>query len=328
MNKIYDNDFFNGEQKKRFLKDMTENTYMVHSRVLKRASRLEKNLNKDLYDFNLDEIEELLNYLSPKTVQASLTNGSVINAYIGWAIQQDLRTINLNPLDIVGETDFYKSFVDKTNKLIFSEEEVKKIVFSLESRQDAVIIQALFEGIMGRNNSELLNLKLVDIDADSHKVLLRNIDKDNTEQTRFLKISDPLLRLMQEASQETEYKSIMGTGGRVKKLVPSPYVIKGAGKASADDGKTGTFAIRQRIKNIGIMEGYDYLSAINIRNSGMLKMARDLYEETNKLKREEIEAICRHFNVGIAKDGHIASTPYTREFLNLETLFDVYPEIE
>ncbi|MGG1650503.1 hypothetical protein ABHN03_25435 [Paenibacillus sp. NRS-1775] len=327
-NEIYNEELYNEKQKLRFLKDMGSNTFTAYSRVLKRASRIEKKNNKDLYNFNLTEIEQLLNYLSPKTIQASITNGAIIEGYIRWAIKEDLRDNNLNPLDIVAETKYYKKFVDKTNKLIFSEEEINKIVYGLPSRQDAVIVQAIFEGIMGRNNTELLNLKITDVDPTNNTVLLRNINKDDVEEIRKIVVTEQLVAIIQKANDETLYKSIFSTG-REKKLVPSPYVIKGAGKAPKDDGQTGSSTIRNRIKNIGLMEGYDYLNAINIRNSGMLKMAKDIYARNKKLQREDIEAICIHFNVGITKDRHtILSTPYTREFLNKETLLDKYLHLE
>ncbi|MET3209743.1 UNVERIFIED_CONTAM: integrase [Paenibacillus sp. PvR008] len=328
-NEIYNDEFYNEEQKLRFLQDFTQNTYGVFSRVLKRAGRMEKNYSKDLYNFNLAEIEELLNYLSPKTVQASITNGATIEGYIRWAISQDLRDNKLNPLSPVSDTEYYKSFVDKTNKLIFSEDEINKIVYGLPSRQDAVIVQAIFEGIMGRDNSELLNLKISDLDAINKTILLKNINKYGTEELRKVTITEQLVRIIQEANEETVYKSILSAGGRDKKLVPSSYVIKGAGKAYKDDGQTSAHTIRQRIKVIGLMEGYNYLNPINIRNSGMLKMAKDIYKTSKKLQRDEIEAICRHFNVGLAKDGvNIMSTIYTREFLNLETLLNKYPNLE
>lgn len=333
-NVVYNDYLYNAEQKKRYLKDLTENTYITYLRVLKRASRLEERLEKDLYNFNLNEIEDLLSYLAPKTLQSAVASGSIIQNYIRWAISQDLRDDNLNPLDVMGGSEFYSRFVDKTNKLLVTDEELKDIIGDLENPQDSVIPMAIFEGIMGREYSELLNLTVNDVNQDESTVTLRNELKNGEIETRIIKISDYLMSLLIRAANQKEYSQDNGNSNAkspIVELAESPYIIRSVKRRATANEKADKHLVLRRLKNIGIWKGYKYLTAVNLRNSGMLYMAQDCYikNSPHSLKREDIIAICEKYNIGKQSQysEFYAYSRYTKEFLNEETIRRVY-EIE
>ncbi|OZB98075.1 site-specific integrase [Paenibacillus sp. XY044] len=334
-NEVYNDYLYNEEQKKRYLKGLNENTYTTYLRVLKRASKLEKRLGKDLYNFNIHEIEDLLSYLAPKTLQSAHGSGSIIQSYIRWAISQDLRDDNLNPLDVLGGLDFYERFVDKTNKLLITDDELKDIVGDLDNYQDIVIPMALFEGIMGREYSELLNLTLEDINQREHTVLLKNELKNGEIETRTIKIREELTRYLVKAAEQQIYSQDNGNS-RAKspnvELVESPFIIRSVKRRATVNEKADKHLVLRRLKNIGIWKGLKHLSAINLRNSGMLYMARNLLNEVepyNSLDRDKIITICQHYNIGKQSNDSefYAYTRYTQDFLNEETIRKVY-EIE
>lgn len=333
-NEVYNDYLYNEEQKKRYLKDLNENTYTTYLRVLKRASKLEKRLGKDLYNFNLHEIEDLLSYLAPKTLPSANSSGSIIQSYIRWAISQDLRDDNLNPLDVMGSLEFYDQFVDKTNKLLITDEELKDIIGDLENWQDMAIPIALFEGIMGREYSELLNLTLDDLNVDNRTVLLKNEQKNGEIETRTLTISEDLVRYLVKAAEQRIYSQDNGNS-RAKspdvELVQSPFIIRPVKRRATVNEKADKHLVLRRLKNIGTWKGLKHLSAINLRNSGMLHMAKNLYLENNSytLDRDKIITICKHYNIGkqSSDSEFYAYTRYTQDFLNEETIRKVY-EIE
>lgn len=331
-NLVYNDYLYNEDQKTRYLKGLNENTYTTYLRVLKRASKIEERLGKDLYNFSLYEIEDLMSYLAPKTLQSAVGSGSIIQNYIRWAISQDLRDDNLNPLDVMGSSDFYFRFVDKTNKLLITDEELKDLVGDLENWQDAVIPAALFEGIMGREYSELLNLTIDDLNVDESTVTLKNELKNGEAEFRTIKISEYLLNLLIRAAEQKDYSQDNGHSNAkspIVELAESPFIVRSVKRRATANERADKHLVLRRLKNIGIWKGYRHLSAINIRNSGMLFMAKELYTPNKSLTREDIIAICEYFNISKqSQDSEFyAYSRYTKEFLNEETIKKVY-EIE
>ena len=325
-NKIYDDGFYNEEHKEMYLKDLGEQTYTSYARVLKRAQYVEDQLGKDLYNFNLSEIEQLLTFLNPGSYSVSAGNINVIRTYIRWAIQQDLRTDNINPLDTIMSDNFINKFVDMTIKKLFTEEEINTIVGGLQSFQDAAIVQCLFEGIMGHGYSEILNILKSDIDRDSNILEVRNSPASGPMERRKVEVSSKLMNLLYSAANETEYVKFNGmSNAKAQKieLVDNEYVFRLLKLRVVNFDRASNHLILRRIKSIREWYGYPHLTASGIKNSGMLKLARDYYKTDKKLTRESIVKICKRFDVN-----HVATTRIRKDFLNVETIKELYPEVD
>lgn len=252
-NKIYESGFYNEERKQMFLKGLTPNTLSTFSRVLNRAKMLEEQFGKDLYDFNIYEIEHLISYLNPRTMNSVLSSASIIQNYIRWAIEEDLRLNNLNPLDAIFGQEYYSKFVDRTNKLIFSKEEIDDMTGGLVNFQDSAIIHSIFEGILGKGYSEVLNLTIHDIDNENLSVLLRNNTKSNTWSERKLEVSGELISMLNMAyREEIYYKNNGNPASNLKaptsKLISNDYVFRSAILNTKADGKADSHLILRRLK--------------------------------------------------------------------------------
>jgi len=325
-NKIYEDGFFNESHKEMYLKDLSEKTYVSYARVLKRARYVEEQLGKDLYNFNVSEIEQLLTFMSPGSYSVSGGNINVIRTYIRWAIQQDLRVDNINPLDSVISDEFINKFIDTTNKKLFTEEEINTIVGGLQSFQDAAIIQCLFEGIMGHEYSEILNILKGDVDRDSTKLEVRNSPASGPMERRVAEVSPKLMNLLYSAANETEYLKFNGMSNskaqRIE-LIENEYVFRSVKLRVVNYERASNHLVLRRIKSIREWYGYPHLTATGIKNSGMLKMARDLYVVNKTLTREDINKICKRFGANA-----IATTRLTKDFLNVDTIRSLYPEVD
>jgi integrase len=325
-NKIYEDGFFNESHKEMYLKDLSEKTYTSYARVLKRARYVEEQLGKDLYNFNVSEIEQLLKFMAPGSYSVSSGNINVIRYYIRWAIQQDLRVDNINPLDSVISDEFINKFIDTTNKKLFTEEEINNIIGGLQSFQDAAIIQCLFEGIMGHEYSEILNILKDDIDRDSTKLEVRNSPSSGPMERRVAEVSPKLMNLLYSAANEKEYLKFNGMSNskaqRIE-LIENEYVFRSVKLRVVNYERASNHLVLRRIKSIREWYGYPHLTATGIKNSGMLKMARDLYVVNKTLTRDDIVKICRRFGAN-----EIATTRLTKDFLNVDTIRSLYPEID
>jgi integrase len=329
-NKIYDDSFYNEEKKEWFLKDLPRNTYQRYSRVLSRAKYLEEQLGKDLYNFNIKEIEQLLHYLNPKTINSCQGSTSIILSYIRWAIEQDLRKDNLNPLDALIGYDFYNKFIDTTSQVIFSFEEIQDIIGGRINAQDYAVVQALFEGLFGKKYSELLNLSKNDIDEENLILTLKEDVSEYETRERKVKVSPLLIKMLIKASEQKIYHKSNGEGAAILRaptsdLMENNYVFRPSNLNTKGNGKADPHLVLRRLKLMSIENSQPYLSAINIRNSGMLYMAYQLYVETGNLTKKEIDIICEHFNIPILKNGTGYNAHRLREqFLNVDTLKEIY----
>lgn len=325
MNKIYGDSLYNPEIKKRFLSEFRENTRKNYEGKLKRASRVEMRLGKDLYDFTLSEFEEVIYLLAPTKLSSAMNYGSILRKYVEWASKQGLRKDKMNPLNVVNGKEFYEKFIPKP--ILLRADDLDFALSQIDNYRDIVIIQSIFEGILGRESSEIRNLKVDDINQAEKTVRLTNVGRYGEIEEREIVISDYLLIAMLRANEETNYKSNLGdetlSNKKTTKLKISPFIVK-----STKEDEVKQTLISQTVSRFGAKINMNKLSPHDIRNSGMLKMAKDLYIKDQKMRldRSDIHEICKKFNVG-NKDGEIFyATIYTNDFLNEETIKRIYPD--
>lgn len=331
-NNVYDRGFYNDLQKSRYLKGLPKNTYETYGRILRRASYLEKQYDKDLYEFDINEIKNLLNFLNAKTLNSIAGSVSIIQNYISWAIEEGLRSNNLNPLDAIFGDEFFRKFVDTSSKILFSYQDIMDIVDGLVNPQDTATILCLWEGIMGRRYSELLNLSKQDLMSDK-ELIVKNDISETEQHSRIITINncEELVSILREAANQDIYIKNNGRPGNIKapeaKLINNEYVFRPSILNIKDNGKAESHLVIRRIRAIAKLVNEPYLTAINIRNSGMLYMAYNLYKKNGKLRKLEIDTVCEHFNVSKLKGGKsYNNSRLKKEFLNIETINKVYEE--
>ncbi|MNK43727.1 hypothetical protein D3C87_624420 [compost metagenome] len=329
-NKIYQDGLYNEQQKQMFLKGLTKNTHASILRILSRARVLEEQLNKDLYNFSLNEIERLIIYLNPTKLNSVVAAASIIQGYIRWAIEQDLRNDNINPLDIVFGDEYFNKFVDKTNQTVFSYKEITYIIDRLMNYQDAGIVLALFEGIVGKKYSEILNLLKSDVKKDSNTVVLKNDVNENTQETRIITVSNDLTNLLLKAAEQTVYYKNNGHPSENIKaptsdLIDNDYIFRNSKLNTKENGSADAHLVLRRLTNVRKWFDYPFFNAINIRNSGMLYMAYQLYENNKKFGKAEFDAVCEHYNISKLKNSNeFNASRLRKEFLNIETIERIY----
>ncbi|PZT57429.1 hypothetical protein [Paenibacillus silvae] len=332
-NKVYNEDFYNEEQKNRYLKDFSAATKSSYSRVFKRAAIMEQNLNKDLYDFNLTEISEFLYMLGATKISSVRHTGSVIKNYIGWAIDQDLRIDNINPLDAVTSFEWYTQFATDNSSTLFSEEDIGNVVDGCLNFQDKAIVQAVFEGIMGRQNSEIINMKMEHIREIDNEYRITLYDNTrNGQEIREIPISNFLYNILRIANREDKhikFNGILKTNIKsdTNKLMDNDYIIRSILSTKVKQGTeepASIYLVQSRLTKIAEWNNLPQLTVMNIRNSGMLKMARDLYLKHGKLETEEYAEIFTRYNIKKDKFGQWQCGPMKVEFLNIPTIKSIY----
>lgn len=312
--------YYNQHTKERFLNKFPENTQTTYSRVFKFSKDTEAVLGKDLYDFNLDEIESVLYDLMPRTKVSSHSNGRVVTSYITWAIEQGLRKNNINPLKVVG-ADYFHKFVDENVNLFFTDKEIAQVEDGCTNAQDAVIFRLAFEGVGGKKHSEMRNLKRQDVDYENNVLLL----KDEDESERSHKVSDRCIHLIEQANRQRIYYKrngeMMETANNIRNyadLVENDYVLRTALTRSSNYDKVDISLIFRRVSAIAEIFDIPYLNVTNITKSGMLFMAKQLVERDGELTMKQYREIAARYKI---------NNPYSiKNYITMDAIRRVYGE--
>lgn len=329
-NAYLEDEMYNKDLKEQFIARYPENTQNTYKRIFYYSAPVEEMNGIDLYEFNLNQISEVLKSMNPSTIASVKSVVSIIKAYIDWAIHY--RSNNLNPLDIV-DTNWERQFVDTTRKMFYTHKEIfEEIIPHCVNAQDAVIIALLFEGASGKEVSELRNLKIGDIDFDAKLVTLTN---DKGEQ-RQIPVSDATLQLIREAANQKEYFKRNGNIAENSRnirvtsdLIETGYLIKPAKTKVVHVEQVNTHVIYGRLSTISEIFELPNFTVKNIQRSGMIYMAKQILERDGYFdNKDQYFEICERFGVN-KFDNHGYETYYwygMKEYVNTEMIEQLYGE--
>jgi hypothetical protein len=316
---------YNPDIKLEYLKEFdNEQSRTTIAYLFFKSKEIEEIYEKDLYEFDIEEIKNVLHNTNPLNRMAAKTNGSILSNYISWAISKGLKRSNLNPL-VDKSVEWYEQFVDKSKKIFITRDELKEIEKDLINAQDAVIPYLIFEGVLGTGASELINLKQSDIGENN--VLYLEDDKYGKRETT---VSEDCMRLIRQAIKETEYHKSNGKSqsrNPILNLVENEYVIRSAQTNTEHVTKRADkHLIYRRIATISEFFELPYLNAKNIQKSGMIYMAKELYLRDGKLDKEQYNEIAKKF--GVRKQNINGYEYYNmsllKEFINAENIKKLY----
>lgn len=325
-------ELYNEEHKRLFLdsKENKEITKDVYSRIFKKSFSREELVEKDLYNFDENELKSFISEeLDPKTKESARTYCTVLSAYIQWAIDKNLSRHITNP--IRRRQDFFFSFI-QDRKLYMNVEEKDYIIKRLLNKQDGFILQALWEGVQGTRVSELTQLRISDVNEDTNTAQLRN---QQGHVARSVQVTDRFVELAFLANIEPEYYKRNGEvdfSDKVKDVARLPkesdYVLKSTitnargGKIEAK--QVSHYTVYNRLEMIKSLEQFqEYVDALDTKNivrSGMIHMAYELLKRDKELGKKQLDEICERYNMKYKWS--------LRDFLNEETVKRLYPDVQ
>ncbi|PHA03012.1 hypothetical protein COE51_01325 [Bacillus pseudomycoides] len=313
---------YNETIKEEYLSTLPENTAKIYRYAFYRSFDHEDMLKKDLYDFTTEEVIDVIKSANHSTLNSIKLTFNVFENYIDWAAKY--RVSNINPLSSVNLNEL-KAYLDTSKKLFLSEDELIELENQMVNAQDKICFRLIFEGALGHKNSELINLTSNCVIGNKLKL------KDDKRGEREITVSDRCLELIEAALNEEEYYTKNGTSETRRgafEVISGDHVIRSTktGRVNAEGGKADTHAIYRRMTTIKELFNLPYLNPKNVRSSGMIKMAKDLYERHGKLENEQLSEIAEHFGVQkVVMNGYeIYNYSYLRETINAENIMDLY----
>lgn len=322
------NKIFNYELKADFLKTISEQTAKYYTRIFMITATYEAQLQKDLYHFTFEEIEKILYAFEAKNRHTIETYGRVISSYLNWCVQQGI--IAHNPLAPLKPDDFDKYVIHKEHYL--TEKQLRHYEDQCTNFQDAVILRLLFEGIAGKEFSEIANLKKTDVDFQNKTLYLINSLKVDqcglpvkyTERT--IKVSDRALYLIKGAMEQKIYmkrNGFMSTASEHVReytdLVQNDYVVRASITRNSPhwNSPVDKYVLYRRIQVISETLGINHLTAKWIQRSGMIYLASQLIGDAEEVTLDDLKIIADRFN--------LKSYHNLKSFLTYEHVRETYP---
>jgi integrase len=321
------NELFNEEVKTNFLNTIKEGTKQSYDRILKIAQKTESILGKDLNQFSKNELEAVLYDFEANNRNTIESYARIISSYLHWSVKNGLSAKNI--LEDYKPDDFHKFLTNE--EAYFTEKQLRRYEDGCANYQDAVIIRLLFNGVGGKQLSEIRNLTKDDVNWSKKQLRLVNTLKadDNgmpvkfTE--RFLTVDDRTLEIIQGAiDQKTYYKR----NGQIKQtptnnikaetdLAVSNYVVRPSITRTDEGNKpTDKFVAYRRLQVLSETLGVDDLTAKFIQRSGMVYYANQLIQG-DVLSLDDLKMVADRFNM---KSYH-----NLKGFLNVENIRETYP---
>jgi hypothetical protein len=282
-------ELYNPEFKEQFLSKYPEQTQKTYANMFSKATSAEKLLEKDLYEFNLNEIAKVIKNANPKTTGVAKSIGRYISTYINFALFKGKIPNRDNELKAV-PSEWYEQFVDKTKKLHFSYDElfepVNGILDKLRNAQDQAFIALMFEGVLGQSFVELQLLHYNHINWNTNEIQIH----DDNGFNRTITVSDQVMKYVENAYKQPTYFTYVPDTDEFneRELMHTDFVFRNTKSPRVVQGEPVSQAVfYNRIKNIKgeIVNDFDYITPNAIRQSGMIKMAVDLIKD--KIERGE-----------------------------------------
>jgi hypothetical protein len=280
---------YNEEVKNRFLNEYdNEGTQATIKSIFTKTASTENTLNKDLYNFSLDDISNVFPNLEPKVPSTAHSKGRFIRLYISWAIKNGYRDDNLNPLNGI-EKDFFAKFVDKTKKIHFNYDElfepVEGIIDNLRNAQDQAFVSLMFEGVMGQSFVELQLLHYNHINWNTNEIQIH----DDNGYNRTITVSNQVMKYVENAYKQTNYYTYVPAEDEFneRELMRTNFIFRNTKSPRVKEGEipVSQAVFYNRMKNIKAEADLDFITPNGIKQSGMIFESVKLIKE--KIARGE-----------------------------------------
>lgn len=259
-------------------KDLSRTRKELNIRISKKIKKYFVDNNKTFESMNLEDVLSVAKSIKSRSFGSLNVQIDALNDVLEYANRKDLQ-INVNGVHQGKETkvfDIKENIIDDVKERFYTKEEVQDICNTFINAQDKFIIYALFCGIDGKARTDLLHLKVDQIDFDNRTITLKD---------RIIYMDDYMYDICKDVVDKefssTYYKYIMDesksfTSESYDLNFDSEYVIKSKPYSKNNYGLDPMKlpGLNRRVKALGEVVGCN-LSPKNLVRSGIMdKMYR------------------------------------------------------
>ena len=275
MRKVLVIEYLNNEFKQKYIKEKSTISENFTRNIFNKADDLEKFYNKDICNFTLSEIKNLLLTLNSTSVEYLRVVTSVLRSYTEYMMSNNLSIDNLNHYDSV-DTEVLMSCVNKQsikNKYI-SRKQLESYINDLPDPSDAWCMLAIYEGIKGDNFSNVTLSKGI-FDYENNTIELYD--------GSVFKPSDKLFDIAVESYETYVYEGLKKLGSNNMRLTGEEiFKVRDNVMFFYDEPKK---AYNRLLTRVRLIKNYLDVSTITIPRlqiSGMVYQFKCIMERENK----------------------------------------------
>lgn len=268
-----------GDIKREFIKEYCRSRIVSETSlnsVLNKIAIAEKEMKKDIMLFSSDEIIELYKQFNLTSVNTLQNYNNYLKAYCDFVIYKTkVGTNSFNELN----KDMLKTCINediRKNKYI-TYGQLQEIETELLNATDSAILECLWNGIAGKELSDLTHLSKDQVSENRMTIRLKD--------GRIIKIYPRLYNLLQEAFNETDYVCY-GNDVRVKKVSGFGQLYKMRDNAYKDSDSVRFRWVYRKIMIIRDYVGLPNMSMKTLQGSGMLHYIKNGMKDNNYTLRE------------------------------------------
>lgn len=285
---------YNYERKKKFIESyeggLGENWLMY---LFIATASDEKFLNKDIADFSEREILDTLKGMFSTSVGTLEVRTSVLRTYAAWCECNNLLATNMNCFNSITLDDI-KGCVNKEvkEKKYITRERLYKYCDELINPADKFTLLAFYEGLKGKQYSDIAHLTINDL----HKNFF-------TLEDRNISVPEKLYDYAMQAATTTDYISMKEGTFMTLQLLQCPNVIKPRNNAQNFDDAASTYNCVQ--KRLWFVKNYldaTELTTNNLFYSGLISYMEEIAKEKkvdilDVIELPEFEALKEKYNL-------------------------------
>lgn len=187
---------YGDDQKEAFIEEYLRSKVVASTSlyaIFKKTERFEQDLEKDVSEFNKEEILRMLKSFRSKSVNSLLNYVVILKHYSRWM----MGVIGQNDYELIGKKDV-ESLVDKNANILLTRDDLDEIEANLLNWTDKAIVELLWEGIAGPNMKELYYFSKENVNFENGVI--------NTVSGEIL-LTDRLREILPKAFAETDIMS-------------------------------------------------------------------------------------------------------------------------
>ena len=245
---------------------------------------IENKNNRDVYEFNFNEMQELFLSFQSKSTATLQVYSSILKKYVDFAIQNGKVDENTNYFNNFN----YNTLVGLLNKgknknRLFEKEFIYNMAEeTIKNKVDAIITLLLFETIRGTACEDIVNIKMEDIDSDNCTIKLKD---------RIAKVPRRLMNAIDSAKMQETYiygnGLNIGTNDRkdmVTELISiniTPYLIRPTQREYKRSGNIQMSGMQLQLRTNKLFKvmGYPFVTCQNVYDSGITYKALEFGKE-------------------------------------------------
>jgi hypothetical protein len=281
MSKTIYSTIYREVQKMRFLKakNYEESTIGTIKTFFRMVGRVEYDYDKDLVEFSQEEVIDMFKSINTRSRITIISMCTFFREYYDWCLQEGIITNNDNKFDL-SKTPIYANLVvpdEVLEEQYFTRKVLKeKYVKNVIDIGNKFLLYALFCGVKGEGNEELVCLRLRDLDEENKKLTLVT--------GRIIEVDDFFIQLMKEADSAKYYDQAGDLQSRNTRYdwsyeyVESQYVFKYMARGVANQ-PISEHMLKSRFAVIRKQSGNKALSMNTIYKNGLINYLKEKFEE-------------------------------------------------